>query len=165
MGENSGGMQSKRIYKCFFKPLNTNFSKFFAQIWHFHKTKKQTKKPDPVFSHFTVGSGEGNITIFFFWPYEDIYEKSANLSKVTPVYGTLSGILHNKSWSNPSNFLNVRLWQTDHTQGGVLSCTTVCPRKKETHKSSTFFWKLMIYQKMFTLLPKFSLSSFFWHRL
>ena len=23
-GENSGGMQSKRIYKCFFKPLNTN---------------------------------------------------------------------------------------------------------------------------------------------
>ena len=26
-GENSGGMQSKRIYlyKCFFKPLNTNF--------------------------------------------------------------------------------------------------------------------------------------------
>ena len=31
-GENSGGMQSKRIYKCFFKPLNTNFRKFFAQI-------------------------------------------------------------------------------------------------------------------------------------
>ena len=34
-GENSGGMQSKCIYKsckCFFKPLNTNFSKFFAQI-------------------------------------------------------------------------------------------------------------------------------------
>ena len=34
-GENSGGMQSKRIYKSckwFFKPLNTNFSKFFAQI-------------------------------------------------------------------------------------------------------------------------------------
>ena len=49
-GENSGGMQSKRIYKCFFKPLNTNFSKFFAQIWH-----KKKKKPDPVFSHFTVG--------------------------------------------------------------------------------------------------------------
>ena len=42
-GENSGGMQSKRmlhIYKCFFKPLNTNFSKFFAQIWH--KKKKKT---------------------------------------------------------------------------------------------------------------------------
>ena len=53
-GENSGGMQSKRIYKsckCFFKPLNTNFSKFFAQIWH----KKKKKKNDPVFSHFTVG--------------------------------------------------------------------------------------------------------------
>ena len=33
-GENSGGKQSKRIYKCFFKPLNTNFCKFFAQIWH-----------------------------------------------------------------------------------------------------------------------------------
>ena len=55
-GENSGGMQSKRIYKsckCFFKPLNTNFSKFFAQIWH--KKKKKKKKTDPVFSHFTVG--------------------------------------------------------------------------------------------------------------
>ena len=52
-GENSGGMQSKRIYKCFFKPVNTNFSKFFAQIWHFQKKNK--KKNDPVFSHFTVG--------------------------------------------------------------------------------------------------------------
>ena len=65
-GENSGGMQSKRIYKsckCFLKPLNTNFCKFFAQIWH--TKKKNKKKPDPVFSHFTVGRGEGNITIFF----------------------------------------------------------------------------------------------------
>ena len=60
--ENSGGMQSKRIYKCFFKPLNTNFSKFFAQIWHFQKKKK--KKPDPVFSHL-CRSGEGNIIFFF----------------------------------------------------------------------------------------------------
>ena len=50
-GENSGGMQSKCIYKCFFRPLNTNFSKFFTQIWHFPKKKKK----DPVFSHFTVG--------------------------------------------------------------------------------------------------------------
>ena len=51
-----GGMQSKRINKCFFRPLNTNFSKFFAQIWHFQQQKKHTqKKPDPVFSHFTVG--------------------------------------------------------------------------------------------------------------
>ena len=42
-GENSGGMQSKRIYKsckCFFKPLNTNFSKFFAQIWNKKKINK-----------------------------------------------------------------------------------------------------------------------------
>ena len=56
-GENSGGMQSKRIYKsckCFFKPLNTNFSKFFAQIWH-KKKKKKKKKPTLFFSHFTVG--------------------------------------------------------------------------------------------------------------
>ena len=56
-GENSGGMKSKRIYKsckCFLKPLNTNFSKFFAQIWH-KKKKNKKKKPDPVFSHFTVG--------------------------------------------------------------------------------------------------------------
>ena len=54
-GENSGGMQSKRIYKCFFKPLNTNLSKFFAKIWHFQQQKNKQKKPDPVFSHFTVG--------------------------------------------------------------------------------------------------------------
>ena len=64
-GENSGGMQSKRIYKsckCFFKPLNTNFSKFFAQIWH----KKKKKKNDPVFSHFTVGRERATYTFFFF---------------------------------------------------------------------------------------------------
>ena len=66
-GENSGGMQSKRIYnscKCFFKPLNTNFSKFFAQIWHLKKKKK--KKTWPCFFAFYGRSGEGNITIFFF---------------------------------------------------------------------------------------------------
>ena len=65
-GENSGGMQSKRIYKsckCFFKPLNTNFSKFFAQIWH---KKKKKKKTWPCFFAFYGRSGEGNITIFFF---------------------------------------------------------------------------------------------------
>ena len=69
-GENSGRMQSKRIYKsckCFFKPLNTNFSKFFAQIWH--KKKKKKKKPRPCFFAFYGRSGEGNINIFFFWPY------------------------------------------------------------------------------------------------
>ena len=53
------------IYKCFFKPLNTNFSKFFAQIWHFQKKKKKR----PCFFAFYGRSGEGNITIFFFWPY------------------------------------------------------------------------------------------------
>ena len=58
-GENSGGMQSKRIYKCFFKPLNTNFSKFFAQIWHFQKKKKKKKRP--CFFAFYGRSGEGNI--------------------------------------------------------------------------------------------------------
>ena len=69
-GENSGGMQSKRIYKCFFKPLNKKISKFFAQIWHFQKKKKKKKKKnDPVFFAFYGRSGEGNITIFlfFFW--------------------------------------------------------------------------------------------------
>ena len=72
-GENSGGMQSKRIYKsckCFFKPLNTNFSKFFAQIWHLKKKKK--KKTRPCFFAFYGRSGEGNITIFFFGPYRDV---------------------------------------------------------------------------------------------
>ena len=63
-GENSGGMQSKRIYKCFFKPLNTNFCKFFAQIWH----KKIFLKTRPCFFAFYGRSGEGNITIFLGGP-------------------------------------------------------------------------------------------------
>ena len=69
-GENSGGMQSKRIYKsckCFFKPLNTNFSKFFAQIWHL---KKKTR---PCFFAFYGRSGEGNINIFFFFGLTTIH--------------------------------------------------------------------------------------------
>ena len=68
-GENSGGMQSKRIYKCFFKPLNTNFSKFFAQIWH--KKKQKTKKQTwPCFFAFYGRSGEGNITTTTNLPYK-----------------------------------------------------------------------------------------------
>ena len=66
-GENSGGMQSKRIYKsckCFFKPLNTNFSKFFAQIWH--KTKKKKKKPT-LFFRILRSVGRGQHNNFFFW--------------------------------------------------------------------------------------------------
>ena len=38
--------QNAYIYKsckCFFKPLNTNFSKSFAQIWHKKKKKKKTR--------------------------------------------------------------------------------------------------------------------------
>ena len=48
--------------KCFFKP--TNFSKFFAQIWHKKKKKKKKKKRDPFLSHFTVGRERANITFF-----------------------------------------------------------------------------------------------------
>ena len=55
--------------KCFFKPLNTNFSKFFAQIWHLKKKKKKKKKTPTLFFAFYGRSGEGNITFFFFWPY------------------------------------------------------------------------------------------------
>ena len=60
-GENSGGMQSKRIYKsckCFFKPLNTKFSKFFAQIWH--KKKKKTTLFFRILR--SVGRGQHNKT-------------------------------------------------------------------------------------------------------
>ena len=49
------------IYKCFFRPLNTNFSKFFAQIWH----KKKKKKKRPCFFAFYGRSGEGNIKKIF----------------------------------------------------------------------------------------------------
>ena len=68
-GENSGGMQSKRIYKsckCFFKPLNTNFSKFFAQIWHLKKKKK--KKNPTLFFRILRSVGRGQHNNFFFWP-------------------------------------------------------------------------------------------------
>ena len=74
-GENSGRMQSKRIYKsckCFFKPLNTNFSKFFAEIWH----KKKKKKTRPCFFAFYGRSGEGNINLFFFLPHRVLYKVS-----------------------------------------------------------------------------------------
>ena len=49
------------IYKCFFKPLDTNFSKFFAQIWH-KKKKKKKKKTRPCFFTFlrSVGRGQYN---------------------------------------------------------------------------------------------------------
>ena len=65
-GENSGGMQSKRIYKsckCFFKPLNTNFSKFFAQIWH---KKKKKKKKTTLFFRILRSVGRGQHNNFFF---------------------------------------------------------------------------------------------------
>ena len=61
-GENSGGMQSKRIYKsckCFLKPLNTNFSKFFAQIWH---KKKQNLT---LFFRILRSVGRGQHNNFF----------------------------------------------------------------------------------------------------
>ena len=58
---------SQNAYKCFFKPLNTNFSKFFGQIWHFQQQKKKKKKKRPCFFAFYGRSGEGNITIYFFF--------------------------------------------------------------------------------------------------
>ena len=42
-------------YKCFFKPLNTNFSKFFAQIWH----KKKKKKNPTLFFRILRSVGRG----------------------------------------------------------------------------------------------------------
>ena len=69
-GENSGGMQSKRIYKsckCFFKPLNTNFSKFFAQIWH---KKKKIKKTPTLFFRILRSVGRGQHNNVFFLPNE-----------------------------------------------------------------------------------------------
>ena len=55
-GENSGGMQSKRIYKCFFKPLNTDLANSSPK-----SDIKKKKKNDPVFFAFYGRSGEGNI--------------------------------------------------------------------------------------------------------
>ena len=83
-GENSGGMQSKRIYKsckCFFKPLNTNFSKFFAQIWHLKKKKK--KKNPTLFFRILRSVGRGQHNIFFFWPNESpLYRPYALTSRL-----------------------------------------------------------------------------------
>ena len=57
-----------QVMQVLFKPLNTTFSKFFAQIWH-KKKKKKKKKTRPCFFAFYGRSGEGNINIFFLWPY------------------------------------------------------------------------------------------------
>ena len=46
--------------KCFFKPLNTNFSKFFAQIWH------KKKKNPTLFFRILRSVGRGQHNIFFF---------------------------------------------------------------------------------------------------
>ena len=50
--------QNAYIYKCFFKPLNTNFSK--SPKSDIFKNLKR-----PCFFAFYGRSGEGNITIFF----------------------------------------------------------------------------------------------------
>ena len=87
-GENSGGMQSKRIYKCFFRPLNTNFSKFFAQIWHFQHKKKK-KKTDPVFRILrSVGRGQHNHKKI--WPYGALTYSSLTWYKKS---NTVCGVL------------------------------------------------------------------------
>ena len=76
-GENSGGMQSKRIYKCFFRPLNTHFSKFFAQIWHFQKKKKKKKKKKPtLFFRILRSVGRGQHNFFFFFGLMDQYSSA-----------------------------------------------------------------------------------------
>ena len=59
-GENSGGMQSKRIYTSAFL---SHWSKFFAQIWHFQQQKKKTR---PCFFAFYGRSGEGQHNKKFF---------------------------------------------------------------------------------------------------
>ena len=73
-GENSGRMQSKRIYKsckCFFKPLNTNFSKFFAEIWH-----KKKKKNPTLFFRILRSVGRGQHKPFFFCTHRVLYKVS-----------------------------------------------------------------------------------------
>ena len=62
-GENSGGMPGNTdIYKCFLKPLNTNFSKFPAQIWH-EKNKVISR---PCFFPIWRSVGRGHHNNFFF---------------------------------------------------------------------------------------------------
>ena len=70
-GENSGGMQSKRIYKCFFRPLNTNLANSSPKSDSFTKKKKNR----PCFFAFYGRSGEGNITIFFFGLMQHLIDK------------------------------------------------------------------------------------------
>ena len=102
-GENSGGMQSKRIYKsckCFFKPLNTNFSKFFAQIWH----KKKIKKNLTLFFRILRSVGRGQHNIFFFWPnYMYLYNES------------ISPFLELSSSASLLMFLNLYISHEHHT--------------------------------------------------
>ena len=99
-------MQSKRIYKCFFKPLNTNFSKFFAQIWHFQKKKKKKKKRrSPCFFTFYGRSDEGNITIFFFWPY------TTQTSKLKKNFFNGASTMLNNVFNHKSPLIPIPHWQ------------------------------------------------------
>ena len=66
-GENSGGMQSKRIY-------TSAFLSHWIQILANSSPKSDifnNKKTWPCFFAFYGRSGEGNITIFFFWPNDN----------------------------------------------------------------------------------------------
>ena len=59
------------IYKCFFKPLNTNLSKFLAQIWHFQTKKTKTKKTT-LFFRILRSVGRGQHKKIFFGPKMEV---------------------------------------------------------------------------------------------
>ena len=66
MGKNSGGMQSKRIHTSVFLSHWIQILANSSPKSDIKKKKKPKKKTDPVFSHFTVGRGEGQHKFFFF---------------------------------------------------------------------------------------------------
>ena len=68
--------QNAYIYKCFFKPLNTNFSKFFAQIRH-----KKKRRNRPCFFRILRLVGRGQHKKKKFGPHECPALKSGVLSR------------------------------------------------------------------------------------
>ena len=133
-GENLGGMQSKRIYKsckCFFKPLNTNFSKFFAQIWHKkNQNKKQNKKPRPCFFAFYGRSGESNITKKICWPYgktiqfEPCFEQAVNTGILFSLWSSVGDFKDLYFLNNFTIFLKTKFWGLYHQWVDYLTLCT-----------------------------------------
>ena len=100
--------------------MNTNFSKFFAQIWHFQQQKKR-----PCFLR-SVGRGQHNKK--FFWPYD----KSADSQSRTRIIVSIISSCH---WYELWSFIE---------QGPVFICEVCLVRRMICNSSQVSDIKIAI---------------------